>query len=258
MFTIDLSGKVAVIMGVANHRSIGWGIAQCLHKAGASSAFTYVGEKFGQTLSKLTEDLGQPKLYECDVADDAAIDRTFAAIGKDFGKIDILVHSIAFAPRDALEGRYLDTERDAFRTALDISAFSLVRVARAAHPLMKEQGGAIVTLSYLAAERAVPRYNVMGTAKAALEQAVRQLAYELGPDNIRVNAISAGPVNTLSARGVKDFTNMLGLVRDKAPLKRSITLEEIGTAALFLLTDMGGGVTGETLYVDAGYNIMGM
>jgi enoyl-[acyl-carrier protein] reductase I len=253
---MDLSGKVAVVMGVANQRSIAWGVTQALHRANAGLALTYVGEKFGATLQKLTSDMGEVRLYECNVAEDEQIDAAFAAIADHYGRIDMIVHSVAFAPREELAGRFVDTTREGFKTALDISAYSLIRVAHAAHPHMTE-GGSIVTMSYLGAQRVIPKYNVMGTAKAALENTVRQLAYDLGPENVRVNAISAGPVNTLSARGVRDFSDMLKHHRDIAPLKRNVTLEEIAGATMFFLSDLSGGVTGEIMFVDCGYSIMG-
>jgi len=257
MFPIDLDGKTAVIMGVANQRSLAWGVAEKLRAAGANIVFTYVGEKFRGNLETLTEDF-PCTLIECDVTNDAQVDEAFAQIGKEQGRIDMLVHSIAFANREDLSGAYVDTSREGFRTALEVSAYSLVRVAQAALPLLRENGGSIIAMSYLAAVRAVPKYNVMGTAKAALEQAVRQLALELGEMNIRVNAISAGPVNTLSARGVRGFTDILGLHRERAPLKRNVTLEDVGGTALYLLSDLASGVTGETIYVDGGFNIVGL
>lgn len=258
MYPIDLSGRVAVVMGVANQRSLAWGVAEKLRAAGARLAFTYVGEKFGGNVQKLTEDFPDRKLYECDVQNDEQIDDTFDRIGKDMGRIDMLVHSIAFANREDLSGAYMNTSREGFRTALEISAYSLVRTARAAVPQMGESGGSIIAMTYLAAVRAVPKYNVMGTAKAALEQGVRQLALELGERSIRVNAISAGPVNTLSARGVRGFTDILGLHRERAPLKRNVTLEDVGGTALYLLSDLSSGVTGETIYVDGGFSIVGI
>jgi enoyl-[acyl-carrier protein] reductase I len=258
MYPIDLSGKVAVIMGMANQRSLAWGVAEHLNRAGARLVFTTVGEKFTNTVGQLTEGFEGRLLYECNVQDDDQVDDVFARIGQEAGRIDMLVHSIAFANREDLAGAYVDTSREGFRTALEVSAFSLVRTARAALPLMKEHGGSIIAMSYLAAVRAVPRYNVMGTAKAALEQAVRQLSLELGEHAIRVNALSAGPVNTLSARGVRGFTDILGVHRERAPLKRNVTLDDVGGTALFLLSDLGSGVTGETIYVDGGYNIVGL
>jgi enoyl-[acyl-carrier protein] reductase I len=258
MFQLDLSGKVAIVMGVANKRSLAFGAAEILNRAGARLAFTYVGERFGENVRELTQDFPNARYYECDVQQDESIDATFEAIARDFGGADMLVHSIAYAPREALSEDFLQTSREAYRIAMDVSAFSLIRVARAAAPLMEGRQGALVTMTYLGAEKVVPRYNVMGSAKAALEHAVRQLAFELGPRGIRVNAVSAGPVNTLSARGVRDLTEMLKFHAEKAPLKRNVSLEDIGRATLFLLTELSSGVTGETLHVDAGYSIMAM
>jgi len=258
MIQLDLAGKVAIVMGIANKRSLAFAVAEELNRAGASMAFTYVGERFGDNVRELTESFTGARYYECDVQDDASIDRVFESIGTDYGGVDMLLHSIAYAPREALSEDFLHTTRDAYRIAMDVSAFSFVRVAKAAAPLMEGRHGALVTMTYLGAEKVVPRYNVMGSAKAALEHAVRQLAFELGPRGIRVNALSAGPVNTLSARGVRDLGDMLKHHAEKAPLRRNVTLEDIGRAGLFLLTDLASGVTGETLYVDAGYNIMAM
>lgn len=258
MYPIDLGGKVAVIMGVANQRSLAWGVAEKLNAAGARLVFTTVGEKFGETVASLTEGFEDRLLYECNVQDDAQVDDVFGRIAEDAGRIDMLVHSIAFANREDLSGSFVDTSREGFRTALEISAYSLVRTTQAALPHMRARGGSIIAMSYLAAVRAVPKYNVMGTAKAALEQAVRQLAFELGEHAIRVNAISAGPVNTLSARGVRGFTDILGLHRERAPLKRNVTLDDVGGTALYLLSDLSSGVTGETIYVDGGFNIVGL
>jgi enoyl-[acyl-carrier protein] reductase I len=258
MYPIDLSDKVAVIMGVANRRSLAWGIAEALQRAGAKAAFTYVGERFGANVQDLVAGYEGARFYECDVTDDAQIDDVFGAIGRDFGAVDFVVHSIAFARREDLGGRFVDTDREGFRIALDVSAFSFIRVARAASPLMQSRGGSLIAMTYIASHRVVPSYNVMGSAKAALEHAGRQLAAELGPAGIRVNAISAGPVNTLSARGIAGFVDMLKLNREKAPLRRNVTLEDIGKAGLFLLSDLSSGVTGEVLHVDAGYNIVGV
>ncbi len=256
MYSLDLAGKTAVVMGIANKRSIGMGVAEAINAAGADMVFTYVGEKFGKNVRELTEGFRNAAYYECDVSVDDDIERTFETIGREHGHIDMLVHSIAFAPREAISGDFIDTDREQFRIALDVSAYSLIHVARAAKRYMPN-GGAIVAMSYLGAIRVIPRYNVMGTAKAALEHAVRQLAFELGPQNIRVNAISAGPVNTLSARGLRDFSEMLKHHENKSPLKRNVTLEDIGGTGLYLLSDMSSGVTGETIFVDAGYSIMG-
>jgi enoyl-[acyl-carrier protein] reductase I len=254
MYQLDLSDKVAVVMGVANKRSLGWAIALELHRAGARMAFTYMGEKFGANVKKLAEDEGiaDARYYDCDVSDDASVDRVFEGIGKDFGHVDMLV-----AKREEISDQFLTTSRDGFRVALDVSAYSFLRVAQAAVPLMKGREGAMIGLSYLGATRVVPRYNVMGTAKAALEHIVRQLAFELGPKGIRVNALSAGPMNTLSARGLRDLSEMLRHHAEKAPLQRNVTPEDVGRSGLFLLSDLSSGVTGETLHVDAGYNIMG-
>ncbi|MFQ5719323.1 MAG: enoyl-ACP reductase [Acidobacteriota bacterium] len=259
MFEVDLSGKVAAVFGVANHRSLAWGISRALTAAGARLAFTYQGERLKEKVGKLAAQCDGSLLMPCDVTDDAQIEKVFDTIESETGRLDMLVHSIAFAPRAELEGRFVDTSRQGFGTALDISAYSLIRLASLGSPLMvRSGGGAMVTLTYMASERVVPKYNVMGTAKAALEHAVRQLAFELGPAAIRVNAISAGPVSTLAARGVSGLTDMLAFHRNTAPLKRNITLDEVGRAALFLLSDLSSGVTGEVLHVDAGFSTMAM
>ena len=259
MYPIDLSGRVAAVFGVANHRSLAWGIARTLSRAGARLAFTYQGERLKDRVGKLAAECDGSLVLPCDVTDDPQTEKVFSTIEAETGRLDMLVHSIAFAPREELEGRFIETTREGFRVALDISAYSLIRVAGLAAPLMeKGGGGSMLTLTYMASERVVPKYNVMGSAKAALEHAVRQLAFELGPQNVRVNAISAGPVSTLAARGVSGLTGMLAHHRETAPLKRNITLEDIGGAALFLLSDLSSGVTGETLHVDAGFSIMGM
>jgi enoyl-[acyl-carrier protein] reductase I len=258
MTTIDLSGKAGLVFGVANQKSLAWAISRSLHAAGARLAFAYQGERLKERVEGLVKDLGTGSpLYECDVTRDEDVASVCERAGADLGRIDYIVHSVAFARKEDLEGDYLATSREGFRTALDISAYSLLAIARAATPFMEKEGGSIVTLTYMASQRVVPSYNVMGTAKAALEHAVRQLAYELGPRRIRVNAISAGPISTLSARGISGFLDMLHVTRDKAPLRRNIEAEEVGKAALFLLSDLGSGVTGEILYVDAGYSIMG-
>lgn len=258
MYPIDLSGKYGLIFGVANKRSIAWAIAQCLAQAGARLAFTYQGERLKPKVAELTDSLPQALLLPCDVSDDAQIASVFKQISESFSQLDYLVHSVAFAPREELEGLFCETSRPGFRTALEISAYSLIPLARHAKPLMERAGGgSIVAMTYLAAERAVPKYNVMGTAKAALEQIIRQLAYELGPANIRVNGISAGPLNTLAARGIGGFTDILDVYEQRAPLKRNITHAEVGQTGLFLLSGLSSGVTGEIIYVDAGYHIMG-
>ena len=257
MIPIDLAGKTGAVFGVANHRSLAWAIAQQLHAAGARLGFSYAGERLKDKVEGLAKDLPGSFVFECDVTSDEAVSRAFARIGEQFGKLNFLVHSVAFANKEDLEGDFLDTSRAGFHLAMDVSAYSLVRLAKEAAPLLEKEGGSIVTLTYMASQRVVPSYNVMGSAKAALEHSVRQLAYEMGPRKIRVNAISAGPVNTLSARGISGFLDMLQVAREKAPLRRSIEPAEVGQAALFLLSDMASGITGETLYVDAGYNIMG-
>jgi enoyl-[acyl-carrier protein] reductase I len=257
MFTLDHSGRVGLVFGVANHRSLAMGIAEKLHHSGARLIFTYQTERLREMVEKSIEEIEGASLLECDVSRDDHLERTFAQVKKEFGALDFLVHSVAYAPREELEGDYRNTSREGFRIALDISAYSLIPMARLSAPLMAGRKGSIVTLSYLGAERAVANYNVMGTAKAALEQAVRQLALELGPQNIRVNAISAGPVNTLAARGISGFRDILKVYEERAPLRRNITQEEVGDAALFLLSEMASGITGTTLHVDCGYSIVG-
>ncbi len=253
-----LAGKQGVILGIANPNSIAWGIAQAMSAAGARLAFNYLNERMEPKVKKLTETLPNSITLPCDVTKEEEMDAFFKSVGEAFnGKIDFLVHSLAFANREDLEGRFMATSRTGFATALEISAYSLVAVSRRAYPFMEKSGGAIMTLSYYGAEKAVPNYNVMGVAKAALEACVRYLAADLGPQQIRVNAISAGPVNTLSARGIRNFTTMLHAAAERAPLKRPITLEEIGATAVFLASEGGSGITGETLHVDAGYNIVG-
>lgn len=256
MITLDLSGKTGLIFGVANHRSLAAAIAEQLHQGGARLAFGYQTERLKGMVEKAVGNMDGSLFVECDVTKDEDLEKTFATIEKEFGRLDYLVHSVAFAQKEDLEGDYRNTSRDGFRMAMDISAYSLIPMARMAAPLMKE-GGSIVALSYLGAERAVPSYNVMGTAKAALEQAVKQLALDLGGQNIRVNAISAGPVNTLAARGISGFKDIFHMYEERAPLKRNIVQEEVGKAALFLLSDLASGVTGETLHVDCGYSVVG-
>ncbi len=257
MYAIDLSGKHALVMGVANHRSLAWAVAQCLHRAGASLCLTYAGERLKSMVEELAATLPGVQVLECDVTRDETIDAVARHLASDWGSIEALVHGIAFARKEDLEGEFVATPREGFQIALDVSAYSLINVTHRVRTLLEKNGASIVTLSYLAAERAVPSYNVMGSAKAVLEQSVRQLAYELGPKNVRVNAISAGPVSTLAARGIHGFTEMLKKHAEKAPLKRNITKDEVGKAALFLLSELASGVTGEVLYVDAGYHIMG-
>ncbi|HZH34190.1 MAG TPA: enoyl-ACP reductase [Pyrinomonadaceae bacterium] len=249
--------KFGVIFGVANKRSIAWACAQALHENGARLAFTYQGERLRENVEKLTADLPGAIVIPCDVKNQEEVNAAFETIGKEFGRLDFLIHSIAFAPREALEGEFVATTREAFSTALEISAFSLGQLANAARPLMTE-GGSIVSMSYYGAEKVVQSYNVMGVAKAALEASTRYLAADLGKDNIRVNAISAGPINTLSARGVANMGAMLKYVADKSPLKRNVEAREVGNTALFLCSELSSAITGETIYVDCGYNIMGI
>jgi enoyl-[acyl-carrier protein] reductase I len=257
MYAIDLTGRHALVMGVANHRSLSWAIAQSLHQAGATLCLTYQGERLQSMVEELAAQAPGTLTLECDVTRDETIDAVARRLEQDWGSLEMLVHGIAFARKEDLEGEFVATSREGFMAALDVSAYSLLNVTQRVRPLLEKNGAAIVTLSYLAAERAVPSYNVMGSAKAVLEQSVRQLAFELGPKNIRVNAISAGPVSTLAARGIHGFTGMLKAHAEKAPLKRNVTKEEVGKAGLFLLSDLSSGITGEVLYVDAGYSIMG-
>lgn len=257
---LDLSGKNAFVTGIANNRSIAWGIAQQLHQAGAKLAITYLPDERGRTEKKvadLVEPL-QPDLFlPCNVQDDAQMQTAFDAVRDKWGKLDILIHCLAFANKDDLTGSFVDTSRQGFQTALDISAYSLVQLARAAKPLMTE-GGSIVTLSYLGGVRVVPNYNVMGIAKAALEMNVRYLAADLGPLNIRVNGISAGPIRTLASSAVGGILDMIHHVEETAPLRRTVTQLEVGNTAAFLCSDLSSGITGQVLYVDSGYCIMGM
>ena len=253
-----LTNKNGIIFGVANKRSIAWATAQALHEAGARLAFTYQGDRLKENVEGLTRDvMPDSVLLPCDVTKQEEVDQTFDRVGKEFGRLDFLIHSIAYAPREALEGEYLNTSRDAFLVALEVSAYSLVQLARAAAPLMTD-GGSIVCMTYYGAEKVVAGYNVMGVAKAALEATTRYLANDLGPRNIRVNAISAGPIQTLSARGVSDFTTMLKHAAERAPLRRNVEPREVGNTALFLCSSLGSAITGETIYVDCGYNIMGI
>jgi enoyl-[acyl-carrier protein] reductase I len=252
-----LENKVGMIFGVANKRSIAWACAQACAAQGAKMAFTYQGERLKENVEKLAGELDDSLVVPCDVSDQSQVDKAFDAVGKKYGKLDFVIHSIAFAPKEALEGEFVTTTREAFRTALEISAFSLTQVAFAALPLMNE-GGSIVTMSYYGAEKVVMNYNIMGVAKAALEASTRYLAADLGKNNIRVNAISAGPLNTLSARGVKNMGSLLSYVGERSPLKRNVQASEVGSTALFLVSDMSSGITGETIYVDCGYNIMGI
>jgi enoyl-[acyl-carrier protein] reductase I len=253
-------GKRALILGVANKRSIAWAIAQVLAEGGAKLAFTYQGERIEKSVRDLAGTVDTALVTECDVRSDAEIDRVFSEVGEAFGgELDLLVHSVAFAAAEDLEGRFTDTPRDRFWLAVDVSAYSLVACVRAAEPLMeKAGGGAVVTMTYLGGERAVPHYNVMGVAKATLDASVKYLAWDLGEKNIRVNAISAGPVRTLAARSIAGFPTMEAIVEERSPLHRHVDAEDVGAAAGYLLSDGAKNVTGTTLYVDSGYHAMGM
>lgn len=253
-----LKGKKGLVLGVANKRSIAWGIAQALANHGAELAFTYQGERLKDGVQSLTSTLEKESpLYSCDVTRDEDIQRVFGQIGKDFGSLQFLVHCIAFAKKEELAGRLVDTSREGFHMAVDISTYSLIAVTKAAEPLLEKEGGSVVALTYLGADRVIPNYNVMGVAKAGLESSVRYLAADLGPKNIRVNGVSAGPVNTVAARGISGFTTMLEGHRSRSPLGRNVELEEVANASLFLLSPLGSGITGEVIYVDCGYRIMG-
>jgi enoyl-[acyl-carrier protein] reductase I len=253
-----LENKNGIIFGVANKRSIAWATAQALHEAGARLAFAYQGERLKENVEKLTqEEMPDSPLYSCDVTKQDDVEAAFKSVAQDFGRLDFLVHSIAFAPREALEGEYMKVERDGFLSALEVSAYSLTQLARAAAPLMTE-GGSIVTMTFHGAEKVYQGYNVMGVAKAALESSVRYLASDLGPKNIRVNAISAGPIQTLAARGVSGLSTMLKHHAERAPLKRNVEVREVGNTALFLCSSLSSGITGETIFVDCGYNVMGL
>ena len=249
-----LENKYGIIFGVANKRSIAWATAQACAGAGARLAFTYQNERLKENVESLTAGTDSP-LVQCDVTKPEEVETTFAAVKERFGRLDFLVHSLAFAPREALAGEFVNTTREAFLTALDISAHSLTELARAAAPLMTE-GGSIVSMTYYGAEKVVPNYNVMGVAKAALEASTRYLAWDLGKDNIRVNAISAGPINTLAARGVGNLSAMLKHHAEHSPLRRNVEAREVGNAALFLCSPLSSAITGEVLHVDCGYNIM--
>lgn len=255
----DLRGKTGLIVGVANKRSIAWAIAQAAAASGARLALSYQGERLGENVRELAQELQDPLLLPLDVTSDEQIAETFAALDREFGGLDFLVHGAAFAPRDELSKPFLETSREGFRIALDVSSYSLVALARGAMPLMERRGGgSIVTLTYLGSERVFPNYNVMGVAKAALECSVRYLASELGEKGIRVNAISAGPIKTLAASGISGFSSILQHYRDRAPLRRTVETSEVADAAMFLLGDSGRAVTAEVLMVDAGYHVMGL
>lgn len=253
-----LQGKRALVVGVANERSIAWGIAQALAREGARLAFTFVGESIERRVRPLAESLGADLVAPCDVADDAQIEKLFTDLDARWDGLDLLVHSVAFANREDLAGRFVDTSREGFRLALDVSAYSLVALTRAALPRMERAGGgSILTLTFAGSERVFPNYNVMGVAKAALEAAMRYLANDLGPLGVRINAISAGPIKTLSASGVRNFRDMLHLAAERAPLRRNVTTDDVGAMAVALLGPAGAGVTGQVIYVDAGLSILG-
>jgi enoyl-[acyl-carrier protein] reductase I len=254
-----LAGKRALIVGVANNRSIAWGIARAMHREGASLAFTYQGEKLQERVVKLAEEVDSRITLPCDVGSDVEIASVFDQLAGHWERLDILVHSVAFAPRSELEGDYLDcVTREGFHIAQDVSAYSFAALAKAARGLMQGSNGALLTVSYLGSVRAIPHYNVMGVAKASLEANVRYLANSVGPLGIRVNAVSAGPIKTLAASGIADFRSMLGYAAERAPLRRNVSIDEVGNVAAFLCSDLASGITGEVTYVDCGFNIMGM
>ncbi len=254
-----LTGKKILIVGLASNRSIAYGIAKACHEQGAELAFTYQNDKLKERVERMAADFNATLLYPCDVADDAQIDNVFAQLGRHWQQLDGLVHSVAYAPADQISGSYIDhATREGFRIAHDISAYSLVALAKAAYPLLQETQGSILTLSYYGAEKAVPNYNVMGIAKASLEAAVRYLAASMGPKGIRVNAISAGPLKTLAAAGIKDFRKMQSAYAEVTPLQRNITMEEVGNTAAFLCSTLASGITGEVIHVDAGYHAVTM
>lgn len=259
MNPFSLSDHVGLVVGVANKRSISWAIASAAASAGARLTLTHQNARLEENVRELATALTEPLILPCDVTNDAELDALFEAIDRQYGRLDFVVHGVAFADREDLARPFVDTSRDGFRKALDISAYSLVALARRAAPLMeRNQGGSIVTLSYLGAERVFPNYNVMGVAKAALESSVRYLASDLGPKNIRVNAISAGPIKTLAASGISGFSSILQAYRERAPLRRTVETEEVADAAVFLLSPAGRAVTGEVLMVDGGYHAMGV
>lgn len=252
-----MAGKRGLIMGVANDRSIAWGIAKVAAEHGAELAFTYQGEALEKRVRPLAEEVGSTLVLPCDVSDEASIDTAFAAIEQKWGRLDFVVHAIAFSDKSELDGLYLNTTRANFQKTMDISVYSFTAVCQRAAPLMKE-GGSLLTLTYYGAERVMPHYNVMGVAKAALEASVRYLATDLGGEGIRVNAISAGPIKTLAASGIGDFRYILKWNELNSPLKRNVTIEDVGNAGLYLLSNLGAGVTGEVMHVDAGYHTVGM
>ena len=256
--TITLHGKRGLIMGVANDRSIAWGIARAMHEAGAELAFTYQGEAFGKRLEPLAQSVGSDFMLDVDVTDDASLDAAFAALQDRWGRLDFLIHAIAYSDKSELTGRILDTTRGNFKNSLDISAFSFIDVARRAHPMMVEHGGTLITLSYMGSNRVTPNYNVMGVAKAALEASVRYLANDLGPDAIRVNAISPGPMKTLAGSAIGGARKTYKHTEANAPLRSNATLEAVGGTAVYLCSDVGACTTGEIIRVDGGFHVLGM
>ena len=252
-----LDGRKGIILGVANDKSIAWSIAQALHKEGAELAFTYAGDILEKRVKPLAESLGSKYILPCDVTKDDDIRNVFKVLKDGFGHLDFLVHSIAFAKREELKGRFVDTSRDGYLLAMEISAYSLIAVTREAKPLMKGRNGSIITLTYYGSQKVIPNYNVMGVAKAALEANVMYLASDLGPDGIRINALSAGPLKTLASAGISGFKEMLRHAKEKAPLGENTTPEEVGSSALYLISDLSKGVTGHTLYVDCGCHVVG-
>ena len=252
-----LDGKKAAIFGVANDRSIAWAISEALHAEGAELAFTFAGEILEKRVRPLAEGIGSRIILPCDVTKDEEIEKVFTRLKQEWGGLDIMIHAIAFANKEDLANPYVQTSRHGFHLAMDVSAYSMVALARRAAPLMEGRGGSMLTLTYMGSEKVIPNYNVMGVAKAALEASVRYLAHDLGPKGIRVNAISAGPIRTLAASGIADFKEMLHHVSERAPLKRNIDATEVGKTALFLCSQWGSAITGEVLHVDAGYSIMG-
>ena len=254
-----MQGKRVLIVGLISNRSIAWGIAQAMHREGAELAFTYQNEKLKDRVATMAAELGSSIAIECDVSSDEQIDHVFSELGKQWDGLDCIVHSVAFAPREALDGDYVNaTTRENFRIAHDISSYSFKALAKEGRSMMTGRNGSLLTLSYLGAERAIPNYNVMGVAKASLEANVRYMAVSLGAEGTRVNAISAGPIRTLAASGINDFKAMLSKAADAAPLKKNVSIEEVGNAAAFLCSDLASGITGELMYVDCGYNIMGL
>lgn len=254
-----LDGKRALIVGLASNRSIAWGIAQAMRREGAELAFTYQNEKLQSRIEKMAAELDSDIIIPCDVASDEEITKVFEHLDDYWDHLDIIVHSVAYAPREALDGDYLDAvTRESFNIAHEISCYSFAALAKAGRNMMEGRNGALITMSYLGAERAMPNYNVMGLAKASLEANVRYMASSLGPDGIRVNSISAGPIKTLAAAGISDFRNMLNHVEKNTPLRRNVTIEDVGNSAAFLCSDLAAGITGENIYVDCGYNTIGM